>query len=66
MELKAYISVLLVKGFSFSSKLEDIKNEIKNRFKKEFTTEQIEEELLVMQLENEHGYIKEYPEDYVY
>jgi hypothetical protein len=66
MELKAYISVLLVKGFSFSSELNEIQKELKNRFKKEFTIAQIEEELLVMKLENEHGYVKEYPEDYVY
>lgn len=66
MELKAYLSVLLCKGLTYSSKLKEFKNQIKERFNKEFSIQQIEEELLVMKYENENAFesVKELPEDY--
>lgn len=66
MELKAYLSVLLVKELSFSNKIEDFQRQLKRRFNKDYDLQSIDDELLVMKLEQEHnsGCIKEYPEFY--
>lgn len=66
MELKAYLSVLLVKELSFSNKVEDFQRQLKRRFNKDYDLQSIEDELLVMKLEQKHdsGCIKEFPEFY--
>jgi hypothetical protein len=66
MELKAYLSVLLLKGLSFNHTTTEFQNQIKIKFKKDYSLQEIEDELLIIKLEQEQyvGYIKEYPEDF--
>lgn len=66
MELKAYLSVLLVKELSFTDKVKDFKTQIKEKFNKDYPLEEIEDELFLMKLEQECyiNNIIEIPEDY--
>jgi len=66
MELKAYLSVLLIKGCSFSNRIEEFQEEIKRKFNKEYSLQEIEDELIVMKLEQDNNLneIIEIPEDY--
>jgi hypothetical protein len=62
-DLKMLIAILLTKEYSFDSSLLEIQKEIKNRFNKEYTLDEIEEEMIDLMYDNNVERVPVYPDD---